>query len=84
MIICSNCGHENAEGSIFCLECGTSVDVAQLLVTKTIADSEMVDSVKKEALNSGADDLSTDYWLALRLMENDKMLYLSARDEFTL
>ncbi|OQY90291.1 MAG: hypothetical protein B6D38_04705 [Anaerolineae bacterium UTCFX1] len=84
MIICSNCGHENAEGSIFCLECGALVDGAQLLVTKTIADSEMVDNVKQDASNSGVDDLLTDYWLALRLMENDKTLYLSARDEFTL
>lgn len=48
MIKCSNCGHENAEGEVICVRCGTAlVDLNVQQSTRTLGDTDFEEGVPK-------------------------------------
>ncbi len=61
MVICSNCGHQNLEGSLFCGQCGvalTSISVG----TKKLGTDE---------LEAGGDKLDAEHIIFLHVMGHD-------------
>jgi hypothetical protein len=82
MITCPNCKSQEADGAIFCSECGTQLiqpDSAQ--TQKFASDSEelrsaiyYVDEISKQ---SGT-------WITLHLLETGDILPISERNEFSL
>jgi hypothetical protein len=82
MIACSNCSHENLEGSIFCAECGAKLPVVGAAATPSAeqaADVEVVARHEPTASSAGSKP-----WANLHLLEAGHILPLSSRPEFTL
>lgn len=48
-MICKSCGYENAEGSVFCANCGASMEapVAEVVVDQPIVEAPVVAEKKK-------------------------------------
>jgi len=84
MIICPNCQHENANGSVFCAECGEQLDGIETLVTQAVTDEQISEELRKKAPLIDVDSTPANSWLSLHLLDSGKILPLASRSEFTL
>lgn len=84
MIICPNCQHENANGSVFCAECGEQLDGIETLVTQAVTDEQISEELRKKAPRIDVDSTPANSWLSLHLLDSGKILPLASRSEFTL
>ena len=84
MIKCPNCQHENVQGTLFCVECGTQLDGVETLTTQSIDQEQIADDLKKKSANVEPPSSPTSSWLSLHLMDSGKILPLSSRSEFTM
>ena len=82
MIICPNCKSQEADGTIFCSECGTQlvqIDTAQTQEFPIDSeDSRNAIFFTDEMPNQGAT------WISLHLLDTGDILPVSERSEFTL
>ncbi len=86
MIVCPNCKHQEPSGALFCGNCGSEL---------TYSETPDATSHLSSALHSSPlDDSSLSFPLpplqnhnakvALRIMGNNEIIYLSGRDEFSI
>jgi len=80
MIICPNCKHQEADGSIFCSECGMQLVQYSPIETQRFnsATSELEAVPAPEKINQG------QAWISLHLLDSGQILPISDRNEFTL
>ncbi len=83
MIMCPVCQHQEAEGALFCSECGAQLQNMTSVVTQNIQTSGMshaaLDAIppkQKGVLASGS--------LTLQLLEGGQILPLTDRNEYTM
>ena len=82
MITCPNCKSQQADGAIFCSECG-----AQLIQTDSAQTQKFeADSEELRSAVFYVDDASKQgaTWITLHLLETGDLLPISERSEFTL
>jgi hypothetical protein len=84
MIICPNCRHENANGSVFCAECGEQLDGVETLVTQAITDEQISEDLRNQTPRPEVEEAPANSWLSLHLMDSGKIMPLASRNEFTL
>jgi len=84
MIVCTNCGHKNVAGAMFCAECGAQLDGVETLVTQAITDEQIADELKRKAQRPEPVSSPANSWISLHLMDSGKILPLASRNEFTL
>jgi hypothetical protein len=82
MIICPNCKHTEADGSIFCSECGTQLIRFDGLQTHSFT-GDLSQEVTPVPL--GKEPVNVDNaWISLHLLESGQILPISDRTDFTL
>jgi len=84
MIICSNCQHENVEGTLFCVECGAQLDDSETLTTQAVTQSEIANDLQERNATVEPPSSPTNSWISLHLMDSGKILPLTSRTEFTM
>lgn len=80
MITCPNCKHTEADGAIFCSECG-----AQLI--KLEGQTQSFQDLDEEFLSAPVGDEQVaveNAWISLHLLENGEIIPISDRTDFTL
>ncbi len=83
MIVCPNCKHENLDGSVFCLNCGSQLVGSDSLVTQNI-DTEQAKQTQPIEGKYAPPSYSFETWASLHLLDSGQILPLSDRSEFTL
>jgi hypothetical protein len=82
MIICPNCKHTEADGSIFCSECGSQLIRFDGLQTQSFT-SELIQDITPAPLGE-AEGNAGNAWISLHLLESGQILPIAERTEFTL
>jgi len=80
MIVCPNCKHQEADGSIFCSECGMQ------LIQYGPGETQRFNSATSELGEIPAPDTANQgpAWISLHLLDSGQILPISDRAEFTL
>lgn len=79
MIVCPNCKHQEADGSIFCSECGMQ------LVQYNIGETQRFDTATSELSAVPAPHAASQgAWISLHLLDSGQILPVSERVEFTM
>ena len=80
MIACPNCKHQEADGSIFCSECGMQ------LIQYGPGETQRFNSATSELGAVPAPDTNNQgqAWISLHLLDSGQILPVSERSEFTL
>lgn len=80
MIICPNCKNQEADGSIFCSECGTQ------LIQYTLGETQRFNTATSELGKGSAPDVVAQgpAWISLHLLDSGQILPVSDRTEFTM
>ncbi len=80
MIACPNCKHQEADGSIFCSECGMQ------LIQYTPGETQRFNTPTGELKSVLAPDApaQSPAWISLHLLESGQILPVSDRNEFTM
>lgn len=82
MILCPNCKHEEADGAIFCSECGTQlIQFEQGQTQKFNSATNELGTAPIQA-NLPADASTT--WISLHMLESGQILPVGDRTEFTM
>jgi hypothetical protein len=80
MIKCPNCKHEEADGAIFCSECGTQLVKSENITTQKI-------DAHSDNLVTGPMQEIPDYsnaWISLHILDSGQILPVAERNEFTI
>lgn len=80
MIVCPNCKHQEADGSIFCSECGMQ------LIQYGPGETQRFNSATSELAEIPAPETANQApaWISLHLLDSGQILPISDRTEFTL
>ncbi len=86
MIICPNCQHKEAEGSLFCSDCGAQLFPSDGTPTQAIHDSSTNQLVEKISGFSDAfpQNASSEAEVSLHILDAGQIIPLTGRDEYTL
>ena len=85
MINCPTCRNDNAEGSIFCIECGAKLIDGNGLVTQHIKiPTKEMQQIPVTPASNKIPTANSNAWGTLHLMETGQVLPLQDRVEFTL
>jgi hypothetical protein len=76
MQMCSNCGHENVEGDMFCIKCGVGLGAVSV-ATKQLDTDE-------DRLTAGSENLSADHVVLLHFAGYDEPLALQIDQQIIL
>lgn len=80
MIVCPNCKHQEADGAIFCSECGMQ------LVQYTPGETQRFNTATSEFGTVSTPDAPAQNptWISLHLLDSGQILPVSDRAEFTM
>ncbi len=80
MIVCPHCKHQEADGAIFCGECGMQ------LIQYSPGETQRFNTPTGELINAPAPDISAQKpaWISLHLLDSGQILPVSDRNEFTM
>lgn len=80
MIVCPNCKHQEADGAIFCGECGMQ------LVQYALGETHRFNTPtgQMESVPANQPHVQSPAWISLHLLESGQILPISDRMEFTL
>ncbi len=80
MIVCPNCKHQEADGAIFCGECGMQ------LVQYGVGETQRFNTATSELGNIPTPNASpqSQAWISLHLLDSGQILPVSDRIEFTM
>lgn len=81
MIICPNCKNQEADGAIFCSECG--MQLIQYSVGETQKFSSAADHLGTAPITTEVPHQGTT-WISLNMLESGQIIPVSERTEFTL
>jgi len=85
MIICPNCLSKEADGSIYCSECGAKLNIASTVTTQKIETTERNGKLHGDTTPfQPPPPEKLDAWASLHMMETGQIIPLSDRMEFTL
>ena len=84
MIICPNCQNQEANGAIFCSQCGASLTGQPTMTTHKINTAEAKKMVGETfPFDAPAPD-APDSWVSIHMVETGQIIPLSDRTEYTL
>ncbi len=80
MIVCPNCKHKEADGAIFCSECGMQ------LIQYTPGETQRFNTATSELGNIPSPDTpaQSPAWISLHLLDSGQILPVTDRNEFTM
>lgn len=80
MIVCRNCKHQEADGAIFCSECGMQ------LVQYTPRETQRFNTAASELGTVSTPDApaQSPAWISMHLLDSGQILPVSDRAEFTM
>jgi hypothetical protein len=81
MIICPNCKNQEADGAIFCSECG--IQLIQYSVAETQKFSAATDHLGTAPITTELPQQGTT-WISLNMLESGQIIPVSERTEFTM
>ncbi len=76
MVICSNCGHQNLEGALFCAQCGVAL-TAISVGTKQLGEGA-------DDLQAGSEKLDDEYIVFLHVMGFEDPITVQVQDQIVL
>jgi pSer/pThr/pTyr-binding forkhead associated (FHA) protein len=82
MIVCLNCKSQEADGAIFCSECGSQLPQKNIVQTQKFATAG--DELQGAPQYANIMPKQRDTWISLHLLESGQVLGFSERPEFTL
>jgi hypothetical protein len=82
MIVCSNCKHQEADGSIFCSECG--MQLIQYSVAETQRFTPGPNEMGTSPINPETLNRTSQAWISLHMLDSGQILPVSERMEFTM
>jgi len=82
MIVCANCKHQEADGAIFCSECGMQLVQYEQAQTQKFTSGQNEQGAATLYTSVSAEKSTT--WMTLHMLESGQILPISDRLEFTM
>ncbi len=87
MIECSNCGHDEYSGAIFCSECGAQLIYSNTVDTTSFINFEQIEIIDEKSINipnEKQNKTDNDRSYIIKIIESNEIIQLEENKEYTL